>query len=342
MAETKAIAPLKDLLNSDYAKGRFKEVLGEKSAAFLASVLNATRVNPALAECDPKSVLSAAMVAATLDLPIDGSLGFAAIVPYRNKGKMVAQFQIMTKGFVQLALRTGQYKAIHVGPVYADEYHGENPITGDVQIQAVRDGFRDKMDDSKIVGYVAFFRLINGYECVRFWTMEKILAHGKRYSKSFDSEYGLWKNNLPAMAEKTVLKNTLSKWGILSTTMQMAVRVDQAAIHDTGRTIEEAELEYVDGTDAPEEETIPARPAEEVVKPAAPKPGEESKDLFGETPRSDKPKLSEIKTALFDYLEADIPDVIKGEIDLTLKNHPTDEKKLSAVLEKAKTAYGRK
>ena len=85
-----------------------------------------------------------------------------------------------------------------------------------------------------------------------------------------------------------------------------------------------------------------ARPAEEVVKPAAPKPGEEPKDLFGETPRADKPKLAEIKTALFDYLEADIPDVIKGEIDLILKNHPTDAGKLSAVLEKAKTAYSKK
>jgi len=305
-------------------------------------VLNATRVNPALAECDPKSVLSAAMVAATLDLPIDGSLGFAAIVPYRNKGKVVAQFQIMTKGFVQLALRTGQYKAIHVGPVYADEYHGENPITGDVQIYAVSGGLRDKGDNKKIVGYVAFFRLVNGYECTRFWTIEKILAHGKRYSKSFDSEYGLWKTNLPAMAEKTVLKNTLSKWGILSTTMQMAVRTDQAAIYDTGRTIEEADLEYVDGTGAPEDETIPARPAEEVVKTAKLKKGEEPKDLFGEDAKADKPKLAEIKTALFDYLEADIPDLIKGEIDLTLKNHPADIGKLTAVLEKAKTAYGSK
>lgn len=342
MADTRAIAPLKDLLNSDYAKGRFKEVLGEKSAAFLASVLNATRVNPALAECDPKSVLSAAMAAATLDLPIDGSLGFAAIVPYRNKGKVVAQFQIMTKGFVQLALRTGQYKAIHVGPVYADEYHGENPITGDVQIQAVRDGFRDKMDDSKIVGYVAFFRLVNGYECTRFWTLDAIRAHGKRYSKSYDSEYGLWKTNFPAMAQKTVLKNTLAKWGILSTTMQMAVKTDQAAILDTGRTIEEADIDYVDGTDAPEEETVPARPAEEVVKAAAPVDGQESTNLFGEKEAPEKPKLAEIKTALFDYLESDIPDVIKGEIDLTLKNHPTDTMKLSAILEKAKTAYGRK
>jgi len=248
MSDIQVSTGLKGLVSREDVRRRFQEVLGDKAPAFLASVLNATRANAQVAEADPMSVLSAAMVAATLDLPIDNNLGFAAIVPYRNKGKLVAQFQIMTRGFIQLALRSGQYKAIHVGPVYSDEMHGVNPITGDVMITPAPGGFRDKCDDAQIVGYVAFFRLVNGYECVKYWPLEKIRQHGKKYSKSYENEYGLWRQNFPAMAEKTVLKNTLSKWGILSTTMQMAVKVDQATLQIEGPTqdIETAAIEYLD------------------------------------------------------------------------------------------------
>ncbi len=281
---------LKDLVNAEYTKKRFAEVMGEKSAAFLASIMNATRTNPALADADPKSVLSSAMVAATLDLPIDGSLGFAAIVPYRAKGRAVAQFQIMTKGFVQLALRTGQYAAINVGPVYADEYHGSNIITGDVDIRQVQGGFRSQFDDAQIVGYVCYFRLLNGYECTRYWTVEEVKAHGKRYSKSFDNEYGLWRTNFDAMARKTVLKNTLSKWGILSTTMQMALKTDQAVIEGMDA---DPQLDYAD---APDQITGEPREPEDVVKLAP--------DALP-VAVTDTPKLADIKMALIDYGDAE-------------------------------------
>lgn len=241
------MAPLKDLLNGEYVKKRFNEVMGEKAPAFLASVLNVSRTNKSLAECESQSILAAAMVAATLDLPIDPNLGFAAIVPYRNKGKMVAQFQIMTKGFVQLALRSGQYKNMNVGPVYEDEFESYDIISGDVHIHPVDGGFRDQDQPEKIVGYVAFFRLMNGFERIEFWSMKKIIAHGKRFSKSYNNDNSLWKTDLPAMAAKTVLKNTISKWGILSTTMQMAMKTDQAAITDyDGKTLDDANIEYVD------------------------------------------------------------------------------------------------
>ena len=129
--ERSPVQSLKEMLNSEYAKKRFMEVMGEKSAAFLASVLNAAQKNPELAKCDPQSVLSSAMVAATLDLPIDSNLGFSAIVPYNTKRRdkdgmeywvSLAQFQIMYKGFIQLALRSGQYKTINVSPIYEDEF----------------------------------------------------------------------------------------------------------------------------------------------------------------------------------------------------------------------------
>jgi len=314
---------LKDLVNAEYTKKRFAEVMGEKSAAFLASIMNATRTNPALQDADPKSVLSSAMVAATLDLPIDGSLGFAAIVPYRNKGKAVAQFQIMTKGFVQLALRSGQYKAINVGPVYADEYHGTNPITGDVDIRPVVNGIRELFDESQAVGYVCYFRLMNGYECTRFWTVEEIKAHGKKYSKSYGNEYGLWQANFPAMAAKTVLKNTLSKWGILSTTMQMAIKTDQAAIVDNDGT---QEAEYVD---AVEQEQIEARDPEDVLAPAS-----------GSAPVDKAPaqSLQDITMALEAFLNADISERMKADILDGLAKHPDDPVILGNVLNKVKAA----
>jgi len=323
MSDSKGLQ-LKDLVNADYTKKRFAEVMGEKSAAFLASIMNATRTNPALADADPKSVLSSAMVAATLDLPIDGSLGFAAIVPYRNRGKAVAQFQIMTKGFVQLALRTGQYAAINVGAVYADEYHGSNIITGDVDIRQVPGGFRSQFDDAQIVGYVCYFRLLNGYECTRYWTVEEVKAHGKRYSKSFENEYGLWKTNFDAMARKTVLKNTLSKWGILSTTMQMALKTDQAAIESIEA---DASLDYVD---APDQEAIEPREPEDVVKLAA--------DAVP-VAVTDAPKLADIKLALIDYGDSEATsENIKASIDKAMKETPDDIVILGALMAKVKAA----
>lgn len=237
---------LKDLVNSDYVKKRFMEVMGEKAAAFLASVLNAMRTNPMLSKCESQSVLSSAMVAATLDLPIDPSLGFAAIVPYNTKGRMLAQFQIMYKGFIQLALRSGQYKTINVAPIYEDEYKSYDIITGDVLIEPVEDGYRAQDREDKIVGYAAFFRLLNGFERIEYWPIKKIVAHGKRFSKSYSKDFSLWNTDPHAMYSKTVLKNTLSKWGILSVSMQMAMKTDQAAIRDFDKPLDESNVEYVD------------------------------------------------------------------------------------------------
>lgn len=329
------------IVNSDYVKQRFSEVMGERSAAFLASILNATRTNPALKDCTPQSVIASAMVAATLDLPIDGSLGFSALVPYKNKGVMEAQFQIMTKGFVQLALRTGQYKAIHVGPVYADEYHGENPITGEVDIRPVAGGIREKNDESLAVGYVCYFRLVNGYECTRFWPMSRILAHGKKYSKSFASEYGMWQNNLPAMAAKTVLKNTLSRWGILSTTMQMAVKFDQAVARDYSKGPAEIEAAYVDSTEG-EDAAPDTRDPEDILSPPPADPADMAKPT--ETKPAAKPsKLAEIKLALIDYGDfEDTPQAVKDEIDKALKATPDDPIILGALLAKVKSAVDKR
>lgn len=232
---------------------RFKEVIGAKAPQFLASVVSAVRTNPELQKADPASVMASAMIAATLNLDINPSLGFAALVPYkRNKrnpdgswsSTVEAQFQVMTKGFVQLALRSGQYRNINVTEIYEDEFQGEDIITGEVQIQPVGDGDRAHGRTSQVVGYVAYMEFINGFRKTVYWTMEKILQHAKKFSKSYDNKTGkfyknsAWDSHFEAMCRKTVLKNALSSWGILSTQMQDALVSDEAYKHDMSSEVE--------------------------------------------------------------------------------------------------------
>ena len=302
--ERSPVQSLKDILNSGYVKNRFMEVMGEKAPAFLASVLNAVQKNPELGECDQGSVLSSAMIAATLDLPIDSNLGFAAIIPYNTKmfdkktGKeywvKLAQFQIMYKGFIQLALRSGQYKTINVSPIFEDEFESYDIITGDINIHPVEDGYRVQENYDKIVGYVAFFRLINGFERTEFWSLSKLKAHGMRYSKSFKKPNCLWQKDPHAMYAKTVLKNTLSKWGILSVTMQTAIVADQAVVRDFSKPIDDGNVSYVDNFTDESAETENAGAENTVAESqnADTPPADETADKAdgqGQAPTAEKP-----------------------------------------------------
>ena len=224
---------LNALLQTDTMKKKFHDVLGKKAAGFMSSILSAASTNPMLKNADPMTVISAAMVAATLDLPINQSLGFAHIVPYSGK----AQFQIGWKGLIQLAMRSGQYLTINLAVVHEGELVKHDPFTGQMQFDA-----NGKKSDNAI-GYVLYFKLLNGYEKYFYMTKEQATAHGRRYSKSFDT--GNWKNNFEAMALKTVAKLGLSKYGILSIEMQKAVELDQAVVG------EDEKPEYIDAAAEP-------------------------------------------------------------------------------------------
>lgn len=240
---------LKSLLAMPNVKQRFQEILKDRSAAFTASILSLYNASTQLQEADPRSILQSAMVAATLDLPITPSLGRAFIIPY---GK-VAQFQVGTKGFVELALRTQKYKSINVSEVYSDEIAKWNPLTGDFEATPYETWkLRNKSDPKDIVGYLAYFKLLSGFEKSSYMTIEQIKLHGKKYSKSFDNPNGQWLQNFHAMASKTVLKLLLSKYGLLSIQMEKAIEVDQAVIETTG------EVSYAD---RPEDEPVPTKPA---------------------------------------------------------------------------------
>lgn len=230
------VPQLKTLLGRDEVKNRFQEIMGKKAPGFISSILSLTNGNAQLQKAEPHSILNAAVVAATLDLPINPNLGFAAIVPYKN----TAQFQLQYKGLVQLAMRSGQYKTINVSEVYEGEIKNVNRFTGDYE-------FGERTSDM-VVGYMAYFKLVNGFEKYSYMTFDEIKEHAARYSKTYQRGDGVWKDNFDAMAKKTVLKLLLSKFGILSIEMQRAQTFDQSSIKSdlTVTDVDDAEIEYVD------------------------------------------------------------------------------------------------
>ena len=243
--ETKANT-LATLLAVPNIKERFHQMLGKKAAGFMSSVISVTNQNQLLQTADPMTIISAAAIAASLDLPVNPSLSFAHIVPYKDgkTGKYVAQFQMGWRGFVQLAMRSGKYETINVTEVYDGELVKNNRHTGRMEFDEL------KKTSDKIIGYVAYFKLINGFEKYLYMTTEQVTAHGQKYSKSFGSDYGQWKKNFDSMAKKTVLKMLLSKFGLLSIEMERAVETDQAVVKDIDGT-----PSYIDNNNVIDAET---------------------------------------------------------------------------------------
>lgn len=225
------------MLQTKTVKMRFEEVLGKRAAGFMSSIISATSLNKQLATADPLSVISAAAIAASLDLPINPSLGFAHIVPYKDK----AQFQMGWKGFVQLAMRSGQYETINLAVVYDGQLKEYNPFTGEASFEAT-----GKKSEA-VAGYLLYFKLLNGYKKFFYMTRAEVEAHGKRYSQTFKKGFGVWVDNFDAMALKTVCKLGLSKYGILSIELQKAFTFDQAVVKEGDVP------EYVDTTATPGE-----------------------------------------------------------------------------------------
>lgn len=223
------ISGIKALLNSYSVKKRFEEILEKRAPQYMSSIINLVNSDTNLQKCDPMSVISSAMVAATLDLPVDKNLGYAWIVPYGNR----AQFQLGYKGYVQLALRTGKYRAINAIPIREGELIKWNPLTEELVVD-----FEQRKSDA-IIGYAGYFELVNGFRKTVYWSKEEIEAHRKRFSKS---DFG-WKNDYDAMALKTVIRNMLSKWGILSIEMQEAYSRDIDSEHHVEETSDE---QYID------------------------------------------------------------------------------------------------
>ena len=250
--ELAVVDQVKSAISSDKVKKKFAEVLGKKAPQFLASVTNTVIGSAQLQKCDATSIMGAAFVAATYDLPIDSNLGFAAIVPYNNSKwnpqtrqydkHMEAQFQIMYKGFIQLAIRSGYYKRMNYAVVYEDELKSYNPITGEIEF--VEDfsqcTLRAQGVEETVAGYYARFELTTGYVQELFMSRQAVDNHAKKYSQAYryDIKEGKksskWSTDFQSMALKTVIKLLLSKWGILSVDMQRAIQDDQKVYDEDG------------------------------------------------------------------------------------------------------------
>lgn len=208
------------MFNQPNIKAKFEKVLNENTNQFIGSILSLVKSDTYLSKCDPATVLSSAMQAAILKLPINKTLGYAYIVPYKNE----AQLQIGYKGYIQLALRSAQYENMNAIPIYDGELISYNRLTEELKFD-----FEGRKSD-EVIGYAAHFKLIKGFNKTVYWTKEQVLEHAKKFSKSFNSGNKIWKDDFDAMACKTVLKSLLAKYGILSVEMQQAVIKDKDVI----------------------------------------------------------------------------------------------------------------
>lgn len=233
-------------LNGSHMSNYLLQTLGEKKGEFVANVTTLVSNNKNLQDCDANSIIFSALKATALDLPLDQNLGFAYVIPYNKQ----AQFQMGYKGFVQLAMRSGQFKTINVRDVREGEIVGEDFISGEMQFKRVED-----RESKPIVGYVAYFRLINGFEKMSYWTMKELELHAKKYSQTYSSSKDYvrnsskWTTDFDGMAKKTALKLLLSKYAPLSIQMQSAIKADQAVITEQGER-------YIDNE--PQQVLIPA------------------------------------------------------------------------------------
>ena len=227
----------KDFFAKPMVQEKLKELVGKNAPAFATSVLQIVNSNSMLVNADPQTIFSAACMAATLNLPINNNLGFAYIVPFKNnkENKIEAQFQLGYKGYIQLAQRSGQFSRIAATPVYNGQLISENPLLGYEFDWSVK-------PNGNPIGYVAFFKLINGFTAELYMSKEEVMKHANKYSQTAKKGYGVWKDQFEAMALKTVLKLLLSKQAPLSIDMQKAQMADQAIIRD----VDKDEFDYID------------------------------------------------------------------------------------------------
>lgn len=224
----------KQFFNSPAVKQKFSEVVNGNGQQFVASLLSIVTNNNLLAKATNESIMTAAMKAATLKLPIEPSLGMAYIVPYNRNEKQgntwvkinEAQFQMGYKGFIQLAQRSGQIRNINCDIVYKEEFLRYDKVYGTLHLK------EEQVDSGEVEGYFASLELINGFRKMIFWKKEKVIAHAQKYSKTYDKQIGdfksgtPWKTEFDAMAQKTLIKELLSKYAPLSTELQEAIIAD--------------------------------------------------------------------------------------------------------------------
>ncbi len=247
-------------IQSDMYKNLINQTLGDKDRAtrFIASISSAVATNQALQECDAGTILSGALLGESLNLSPSPQLGQYYLVPFNDskKGYKVAQFQLGYKGYIQLAIRSGQYKKLNVLAIKRGELIKYDPLNEEIEVNLIED--EEERENAETIGYYAMFEYTNGFRKSLYWSKSKMEKHALKYSKGYAAHkgYTFWEKDFDGMAYKTMLRQLISKWGIMSIDMQQAVEKDMATINTDGT------YEYVDNEESeiieqeePQEET---------------------------------------------------------------------------------------
>ena len=237
------------MIQSDAYKNLINNTLGDskRASGFITAITSAVATNPALTECDPATILSAGLLGETLQLSPSPQLGQYYIVPFndRNRGCKVAQFQLGYKGYIQLAIRSGQYKKLNAMAIKEGELIKYDPLNEEIEVHLIEDDA--EREAAPTIGYYAMFEYLNGFRKVIYWSKEKMESHALQYSQGYKAKkgYTFWEKSFDDMAIKTMLRQLISKWGIMSIDFQKAYEADMGVLRPGTDKID-----YVDNDDS--------------------------------------------------------------------------------------------
>lgn len=250
------------IISSEGYKKMINNTLGspQRSARFVTAITSAVSTNPALQECEASTIVSAGLLGESLNLTPSPQLGQYYIVPFKDRknNRTVAQFQLGYKGYIQLAIRSGYYKKINVLPIKEGELIHYDPLEEEIKVQLIED--EETRENAPSVGYYAMFEYLNGFKKTLYWSRAKMESHAEKYSMGYKAHkgYTFWEKDFDGMACKTMIRQLISKWGIMSVEMQKAFDADMGVLDKDGN------VNYVD--------TPVAEPISEPVQPEAPQP----------------------------------------------------------------------
>ncbi len=252
-------------IQSEGYKKLINNTLGDpkRASKFVASITSAVATNKMLQECDAGSILSAALLGEALELSPSPQLGQVYLVPFNTKNSdgtwsKKAQFQLGYKGYIQLAIRSGQYKKLNVLAIKEGELIKYDPLNEEIEVKLIED--EEVRENAKTIGYYAMFEYVNGFRKTLYWTKSKMEAHALKYSKGYVAKkgYTFWEKDFDGMAYKTMLRQLISKWGIMSVDMQEAYTKDMSVVKADGTydyvDTQEINLESIAGSDEKTEE----------------------------------------------------------------------------------------
>ncbi len=273
------------MINSDGYKKMINSTLGDpkKATRFVTAISSAVATNPALQECDAATIVSAGLLGETLNLSPSPQLGQYYMVPFKDRknNRTTAQFQLGYRGMLQLAQRSGEYKRINAMSVKEGELLHYDPFNDEIELQYIED--EEQRESLPTIGYFAMFEYHNGFRKVLYWSKAKMEQHALKYSQGYRAKkgYTFWEKDFDAMGVKTMLRQLISKWGVMSLEMQKAYEADGGVVNQDGS------IDYVDTVEAapqtePQSEPVPV--TAEIVKEAPQQP-----DPMPEPPLPEEP-----------------------------------------------------